>query len=76
MVDCPVFTGAFSLACDLKTFKLSLAYGRDYNGKFNTAGSIKNIGDTEPTVAGEKVIGFYDRVAVNTPLQQWNWALS
>jgi len=70
---------------DFKTFKIGLAYGRDNNGKFNTAGNIKNIGDIDPKLAGEKVIGFYDRagfksknyyVGVSIPLQQWTWALS
>src|SRR5690625_7373799 len=46
---------------DFDAFKLSLAYGRDYNGKFNTAGNIKNIGGTNPSLAGEELIGFYNR---------------
>jgi len=70
---------------DFDAFKLSLAYGRDYNGKFNTAGNIKNIGGTNPSLAGEELIGFYNRhgfksknyyVGMSMPIDQWKWAIS
>src|SRR5690625_259776 len=70
---------------DFDVLKFSMAYGRDYNGKFNTAGSIKDIGGINPQLSGEELIGFYNRpgfksknyyVGVTVPIEQWKWALS
>src|SRR5690625_322928 len=70
---------------DFEVVKLSLAYGRDYNGKFNNAGNIKNIGGENPKLGGKKVIGFYNRagfksknyyVGISVPIEQWTWAAS
>lgn len=70
---------------DFGAFKLSLAYGRDVNGKFNKAGNLKDIGTINPQVAGQKLIGFYQRqgfksrnyyLGVSIPWQQMTWAFS
>lgn len=74
-----------STVYDFDLLELSLAYGRDYNGKFNTAGAIKSLEGIQPEIAGEQLIGFYNRpgfksknyyVGVSVPINQWKWGVS